>query len=66
GDYFWGQTRGPCYVQRNVGIDTHARMKVFTTPGNIMEDADTNDIRQTIGYALTPNVSDGMVMLMLE
>jgi hypothetical protein len=63
-DYFWGQTRGPCYVQRNVGVDTSARMKVFIA--GIMEDAASNDIRQTIGYALTPAVSDGMVMLMLE
>ena len=63
-DYFWGQTRGPCYVMRNGGVDTSARMKVFIS--GIMEDADTDDIRQTIGYALTPKLSDGMVMLMLE
>lgn len=63
-DYFWGQTTGLCYVMRNVGVDTSARMKVFID--GIMEDADTNDIRQTIGYAVTPTVSDGMVMLMLE
>lgn len=64
GDYFWGQTRGPCYVQRNVGVDTSARRKVFIS--GLIEDEASNDIRQQVGYALTPKVSDGMVMLMLE
>jgi len=64
GDYFWGQTKGSCYVTRNVGVDTSARMKVFIS--GLIESATTSDIRQVAGYALTPRLSDGMIMLMLE
>ena len=64
GDYFWGQTRGPCYVCRNVGVDTSARRKVFIS--GLIEDEASNDIRQQVGYAIMPRLSDGMVMLMLE
>jgi hypothetical protein len=69
GDYFWGQTRGPCYVMQNTGTNNDSRMKVWSTPsgnGSMIEQGGVNDIRQHVGYALVPNVTDGMVMLMLE
>lgn len=62
--YFWGQTNGPCYVQRDVGTCTSARRKVFIS--GILTDEASNDVRQQAGYTIMQNESDGMIQLMLE
>lgn len=67
GNWFWGQTKGPCWVTPSPYGG--GRNKVWNTDGTII-DATTTDIRQLAGVAMardaTGTYGDGVILLMLE
>lgn len=66
GYFFWGQTKGPCWVTPNAGITGAAtRMVGFHTNGTIIA---ATGVIQTAGYLLANNTADddACIMLMLE
>lgn len=67
--YFWGQTRGPCFVTPSVGWSgANTRECRFHTNGTILGVAEGDVGYQRAGYLLYDNVNtdDAHIMLMLE
>lgn len=69
GYFFWGQTRGPCWVTPTSGITgTTIRMTYFHSDGTI-KDAGTDTSLQMAGYIIYKGDNtqdDATIMLMLE
>ena len=69
GYWFWGQTRGPCWVTPTTGITgTTVRMTYFHSDGTI-KDGSTDTSLQPAGYIIYKGDNtqdDAMIQLMLE
>lgn len=67
GSFFWGQTRGPCWVTPNAYGD--GRIKVFHTNGTIVDRTD-GSLAQIAGIAIPADYDggygDGNIILQLE
>jgi len=70
GSYFWGQTRGPCWVTPNAGWNTaNYRMCRWHTNGTILPALDSSGLAyQIAGYLLaeSADADDAHIQLMLE
>jgi len=66
GYFYWGQTKGPCFVSGNLSTTANVRQVGVNTAGGSIEHATVG--KQSIGYIMALNTSDddSIVMLMLE